>query len=247
MSKSLSIIIATYNAVETLQIALESVRNQNFQDWECIIIDGASKDGTVDVIEKYCNLDSRFNYVSEPDNGIYDAFNKGWKMANGEWIYYLGSDDVLTHNGLEKLIINAGNSDIVYGNVIYKSRTREIYKISLPVNKLKGNMISHQSLIMRRSIICELGGFNLMYRISADFDLVQKAYTYGKIFKYVPITVAYFNASGISTQRMDILREAFNIRKKYHTNNIFILVYKYIISWFRRIIKFVIKKVYKTS
>jgi len=242
MSKNLSIIIATFNAAKTLHIALESIKDQFLQDWECIIVDGGSKDETINIIKKYCNIDSRFRYISEPDNGIYDAFNKGWKMAKGEWIYYLGSDDVLTQDGLEKLIINSDNSDVVYGNIIYKSRTKEKYKISPPINKLKGNMISHQSLIMRRSILCELGGFNLIYKISADFDLLQKAYTYRKKFKYVPVTVAYFNDTGISSQGMSILKEAFNIREKYHTNSTYILVYKYCISWIRRKIKFIIKK-----
>lgn len=247
MSKRLSIIIATYNAEETLQSALESVINQTFQDWECIIVDGASKDNTLDIVEKYCNLDDRFSYISEPDDGIYDAFNKGWKKASGEWIYYLGGDDILTQDGLEKLIICSGNSDIVYGNVVYKSKTKEKYKISLPVNKLKGNMVSHQSLIMRRSVICELGGFSLMYRISSDFDLFQKAYAYGKIFKYVPVTVAYFNVNGISNQKVDILKETFDIRKKYHTNSIFILIYKYTVSWFRRKVKFIVKTINKST
>lgn len=79
-----TVIIATYNASATLQKALNSVLNQSFQDWECIIIDGASKDNTIDIVKQYCKKDIRFRYISEPNNGIYDAFNKGWKMARGE-------------------------------------------------------------------------------------------------------------------------------------------------------------------
>ena len=73
-----TIIIATYNSSATLREALSSVLNQSFQGWECIIVDGASKDNTIEIMEEYCEKDARFRYVSEPDNGIYDAFNKGW-------------------------------------------------------------------------------------------------------------------------------------------------------------------------
>ncbi|HBV84011.1 MAG TPA: glycosyltransferase, partial [Lachnospiraceae bacterium] len=72
---------------------MSSVLNQSFQGWECIIVDGASKDNTIEIMEEYCEKDARFRYVSEPDNGIYDAFNKGWRLAKGQWIQYLGSDD----------------------------------------------------------------------------------------------------------------------------------------------------------
>ena len=88
-----SIIIATYNSEKTLRRALDSVLNQTYQDWECIVVDGASKDNTIEIVKEYVSKDTRFRYVSEPDHGIYDAFNKGWKMAKGEWVMYLGSDD----------------------------------------------------------------------------------------------------------------------------------------------------------
>lgn len=98
-----SIIIATFNAAKTLETALESIQNQSFQDWECIIVDGASKDNTIDIIKKYCKKDARFRYISESDNGIYDAFNKGWRLAKGIWVQYLGSDDKLTKDGLNNM------------------------------------------------------------------------------------------------------------------------------------------------
>ena len=91
----LSIIVASYNSGKTIQKALESILMQTFQEWECIIVDGVSMDNTLEIIKQYVLKDNRFRYVSEPDNGIYDAFNKGWMMAKGEWIHYLGSDDYL--------------------------------------------------------------------------------------------------------------------------------------------------------
>ena len=84
MSPKISIIIATFNASNVLSKALDSILNQSFQDWECIVVDGASRDNTVEIIKAYQQKDSRFRYISEPDQGVYDAFNKGWKMAKRE-------------------------------------------------------------------------------------------------------------------------------------------------------------------
>ena len=114
----ISIIIATYNSGRTLRAALESVHGQTFQNWECIIVDGASKDDTIDIVKEYCAKDSRFRYISEPDHGIYDAFNKGWRMAKGEWVHYLGSDDTLTPNGMSVVAAELDDTyAIVTGNV----------------------------------------------------------------------------------------------------------------------------------
>ena len=115
-----SIIIATYNSEKTLRRALDSVLNQSYQDWECIVVDGASKDNTIEIVKEYVSKDSRFRYMSEPDHGIYDAFNKGWKMAKGEWVMYLGSDDEYTMDGIKVLMENSDGADVVYGNVILK-------------------------------------------------------------------------------------------------------------------------------
>ena len=80
----ISIIIATFNSGETLKKTLESVSLQSYQKWECIVIDGNSTDNTISILEEFENNDSRYSHISEPDNGIYEAFNKGWKLAKGE-------------------------------------------------------------------------------------------------------------------------------------------------------------------
>ena len=113
-----SIIIATYNSEKTLRRALDSVLNQTYQDWECIVVDGASKDNTIEIVKEYVSKDTRFRYVSEPDHGIYDAFNKGWKIAKGEWVMYLGSDDRLTQNGFTEVFEDDyPDYDIISGDV----------------------------------------------------------------------------------------------------------------------------------
>ena len=97
---NISIVIATYNAENYIKKALSSVLAQKYLNWECLIIDGASKDKTISIIEEFEKRDSRIRHISEKDKGIHDAFNKGWKNAVGEWVYYLGSDDALTYEGI---------------------------------------------------------------------------------------------------------------------------------------------------
>ena len=83
MLPKITIVIATYNSEKTLAVAMESVLNQTFQDWECLVVDGASTDSTVSIVEEFIRVDKRFRLISEPDKGIYDAFNKGWRNAMG--------------------------------------------------------------------------------------------------------------------------------------------------------------------
>ena len=103
MKVEVTIIIAAYNAETTIERALKSVKSQNFENWECLIIDGASKDKTIEIVQTIIKSDSRFQLFSEPDKGVYDAFNKGWRLAHGDWIYYLGCDDELLPNGISAL------------------------------------------------------------------------------------------------------------------------------------------------
>ena len=193
----LSIVIATYNAEHYIKKALSSVLAQKYTNWECLIIDGASKDGTVSIIKEYEKKDSRIRHISEKDNGIYDAFNKGWKNANGEWIYYLGSDDALTYDGIFEQMKVADEASSVIGVInggVIRVNTDNQQKRILS----KGYFGSHQGMIMRRTALEELGGFNLEYKILADYDLFVRM----KKSKYEVINteniLAYYNAGGTS-------------------------------------------------
>lgn len=233
MNPTISIIIATYNSASTLQRALESVLNQSFQDWECIIVDGASKDGTVGIVKEYVNADSRFRYISEPDKGIYDAFNKGWGMAKGEWIYYLGSDDLLIQDGLYNLLQSKGRADVLYGDVILNMSGRRKYSHSISTDSVGKRMMSHQSILMQRKHLLELNGFNTEYKICADFDLVQRLKLNGFTCYHVCTPVVVFNCGGVSGQNYKMtLKEAYKIHTTYRTLNrgalIFKIGYKYI-------------------
>lgn len=197
----LSILIATYNSEKDIRIALNSVKSLSITDWECVIIDGKSTDGTLDVVKEYSNDDTRFRFISEKDDGIYDALNKGVKIANGEWIYVLGSDDSVTNNGLKDLVGQSSNYDVVYGNVFLIGDSGEISVFKAKHHKALRYVMncSHQAVIVRRSVIESLKGFNKVYKIRADFDLLQRAYLAGYKFKQVDTYVANYKTTGFSS------------------------------------------------
>lgn len=193
----LTIVIATFNAAKTLKTALESVRNLTYNDWECLIVDGVSTDETLRIIENYEHNDTRFRHISEKDNGVYDAFNKGWKYAHGEWIYYLGADDTLTSQGMEQLMNIAekvdNNIGVVTGGVIRISQDGSHRKMIT-----KGFVGSHQSMVMKKSVLEQMNGFDLNYNILADFDLFIRLKNSNYDVTNTDIMIAYFNAGGMS-------------------------------------------------
>lgn len=216
MKPSVSIIIATFNSEKTLKKALDSVKNQEFDDWECIIVDGGSKDNTLNIVKEFSDIDSRFRYISEPDRGIYDAFNKGWKMANGIWVLYLGSDDFLFRDGLKKLIEFSTNTDIVYGDCELRFENgRKKIRGNYPLSYIDHCLPAcHQSFIMKKRIIEELNGFDLEYKIYGDFDLIQRAYIKKFKFKSIDSIICSFYVGGASTDNLSAQKERYKIMKK---------------------------------
>lgn len=211
-----SIIIATYNSGKTLRCALDSVLHQSYQDWECIVVDGASKDNTIEIVKEFASKDSRFRYISESDQGIYDAFNKGWKMAKGEWVMYLGSDDRLTQNGFTEVFEDDyPDYDIISGDVF-------IEKIdgSVKPNISKGYAGCHQGKFARPSLLKRMNGFDEQYRILADKDLMVRMEKAGvKIFNSHHF-VAYFVMDGASQNIKGEWKRYKERVKIYRNNNI---------------------------
>lgn len=230
-----SIIIATYNSGKSLRNALESVYSQTFQNWECIIVDGASKDDTLNIVREYAEKDSRFRYISEPDKGIYDAFNKGWKMAKGEWIHYLGDDDRLTHDGMLKLLTvpNLDKVEVVSGHC-YMEKIDGTVK----PNYSKGFSGCHQGKITRRTTLERFGGFNMKYPILADKDLMLRIEHSGVHIINVDTFVAYFAMNGISQNLRGLLKrskELFYVLRDNSMSNPFLKSARYFIMTFMAI------------
>ena len=221
---SVTIVIATYNSSNTIRTALDSVKNQKYQDWECLVVDGASKDDTIEIVKEYVKKDSRFRYISEPDKGVYDAFNKGWKMAKGQWIHYLGSDDVLTTNGIHDLIQeDDGSVDILNGHCY-------VMKIDGKISHCfsSGYKGCHQGKLMRKSALQGLNGFDTQYKILADVDLFCRAEDSKLTVHVVNVFVAYFSMDGISQNLSGFWKrtvERYKIYKRYG----FARIYKWVV------------------
>lgn len=213
----LSIIIATYNSASVLRTALDSVCNLSSIQWECIVVDGASTDGTIDIIKEYHTKNNHIRYISEPDKGIYDAFNKGWQLARGEWVYYLGSDDELIPEGIERLLTYTEACDCVYGYVYIRENEKEVYACpSKSADTLTNAMCCcHQAMIMKRSVIAELGGFDLAFPVYADYELVLRAFLHNKVFRKENIATAFFSCNGVSSNiSWKLAKEQYLIFKK---------------------------------
>lgn len=238
----LSIIIATYNPGSVITKALESVCGQTFDDWECIVVDGGSTDETIRIVKDFESRDGRIRHISESDHGIYDAFNKGWNLAKGEWVYYLGADDELLKDGFSEFFKNdLSDVKVAYGDVVYKNPLRNVHKPSnSDISSVRERLnTSHQGFIMKREEIERLGGFDYKtYRISADYHLILKSYLQGARFKYVPREVAVFNCTGVSGG-YDMLSDCYRIRKELKSipcvKNIYIYTIEYIRLTIRKI------------
>lgn len=210
----ISIVIATFNSGKTLQTTLESICKQSYQLWECIVVDGKSSDNTLQIVEEIEKKDSRFRHISEPDKGVYDAFNKGWKMAKGEWVYYLGSSDEVLPNGLSDLLNKEHKeasivSGHVYGHKI-DGTTKPAYS-----NGFRGG---HQGKITRKSVIEKFGGFDENFRILADEDLIRKIEYSGAVIDNVDTFVAIFEVDGLSQRFSSLIskhKELYKIFRKY--------------------------------
>ena len=209
----ITIIIPTYNSGRTVRAALESVHGQSFQDWECIVVDGASKDDTLEIVKEYCDKDSRFRYISEKDHGIYDAFNKGWKLAKSPWVHYLGSDDTLTPEGMSGVAAELDEGFAIVTGDVYLHRVDGTVR----EQQYNGYFGCHQGVVMQRKVIETLGGFDEQYRIMADYDLMVRNYKAGNRVKNVRSIVANFSVGGesqkLSSQWVKMM-ERYRINKR---------------------------------
>ncbi len=212
----ISIITAVWNNRETIADAIESVLSQTYSDAEYIIIDGGSTDGTVDIIRSYGDRITKF--VSEKDKGIYDALNKGVKLATGDVIGFLHSDDVFADENSVAKIAEAfsENTDGVYSDLIYTPKS-DITKILrywesrsfTPELLSRGWMPAHPTLYLRREIYDRFGMFDLNFRIAADYDFILRVFTSGINTVYIPEVLYKMRLGGASNKSLkNIIRKS---------------------------------------
>lgn len=196
-----SIIIPAYNSAKTISETLNSILNQTYQDFEVLVMDGNSSDNTIEIVKKHQTNSSKLDFVSEKDNGVYDAMNKGIKLAKGDYLYFMGSDDVFLDFSTLQNVFNAiSGEDIVYGNVKFK-HSGKIHSGKSSLDKLlyDGVSICHQALFYKKSVFETIGDYNEKYFIHADHEFNIRCFEYDNFkIKYINQVIAIFNEQGLS-------------------------------------------------
>lgn len=206
-----SLITATYNSEQSINSALESINFQTYKNIELIIIDGASTDNTVSIIEK--TFTGELIIISEKDNGIYDALNKGIKMASGDILGFLHSDDILALEDIISRIQSVFEKekvDGVYGDLQYvaKEDTSKVIRYwksetFKPQLLIKGWMPAHPTLFLKREVYEKHGLFNLDYNIAADYDLMLRIFSDKSLkFYYLPEVITKMRIGGASNRSL---------------------------------------------
>ena len=206
-----SVITVVYNGATTIEQTIQSVINQTYENIEYIIIDGASTDGTQDIIDKYRNHISCF--ISEKDDGIYDAMNKGILRANGDIIGIINSDDWYEPNAVERAVRCFENPDVdvAYGEIWFIGENGE--KEDCTKRSL---FPPHPSTFIRCSAYQKYGLYNTDYRIAADRELLLRFIADGARFAYIEGVLADFRRTGVSSMEyMECAKETYNIDMKY--------------------------------
>lgn len=201
----ITIIIVCLNCKPVIEETVLSVLDQNYKNFEVIIVDGGSSDGTIEIIEHLRNKDERINFISEKDNGIYDAMNKGIRLSKGEYICFLNSGDFFYSNNVLKKVVENINSttEILYGDFhsIDENSREFVSNKELILNKfsfLKGTSICHQ-VIFAKSSILKQNNFDTCYKICADKDWIIKSYKSRYKFKHIEEVIVNYRKNGIST------------------------------------------------
>lgn len=215
----ISVITATYNSGRTIGDTLESVLRQTYSDVELIVVDGASRDDTMDVVRRYePRFGGRMHWTSEPDRGIYDAMNKGIARATGDVIGILNSDDFYTSDTVLERVAEAmagGDVDAVYGDIHYV-RDGDLHKCvryysSRPFRRglmRLGFMPAHPSFYCRREVYERCGTFDTTYRVAADFENLLRLIYVNRIRTcYLPVDFVTMRTGGASTSGLSSHRQ----------------------------------------
>lgn len=217
----LSIITVNYNNADGLKRTLDSVASQTFHEFEHIIIDGGSTDGSVDIIKDYVTKIDGVIWVSEKDSGIYDAMNKGVEKATGEYLYFLnGGDCLASENALEEVVPHLEDSDFIVGRVFFSVNGNRVSASPMLSEKdmsmyymyLRG--INHQSAFIKRQLLVDMP-YDATVRMNADWlFFVQQIVMRNATVKFVDLFIADFDRTGLSSNTQAVVAERKEVLKK---------------------------------
>lgn len=203
-----TIITVTYNCENSIAKTIESIINQTYNNIEYLIIDGNSTDNTINIIKKYAELDSRIKYISETDEGIYDAMNKGISMSSGDILNFINSADlILDKTAIENIVTEFTlnkNVELLYSNIVagdnYIKYNNRINKISF----IRRKSICHQAMFVKRNIFDKTGLYDTKYKIVADRDWFIKCYKNKVTMKHIDKFYIFFDVNGVSSDKKRI-------------------------------------------
>ena len=218
----ISVITATLNAQETIERAIHSVRDQTYSDTEYLVIDGGSTDDTVDIIKRSQNCINFF--LSEPDNGIYSAMNKGIRHSNGDVLFFLNADDYFADSRvlIDVATVFTGNPgiELVYGNQIFDYGDRQSLKkqsFKITRKQLARMTIQHQTIFARKQLFEETNGFSEKYTIVSDYEWILKAFLVQNCrYLYIDRNISIMSTSGLSWTS-DLEKERITAMKDFFT------------------------------
>lgn len=245
MKPKISIITITYNSARFVERAMKSVIDQNYENLEYIMIDGGSTDETVDIIKKYDDKLAR--WVSEPDGGISNAFNKGIRMATGDIIGIINSDDGLMPGALDELAAAYEDGvDVYRGKVLLWKEESDTKVVEIPTmhfNFNGMNNISHQSTFVTRKAYVKYGVYDETCKYVMDFDLLMRFQNAGAKFKYVDRVLAFYSLGGVTFTKVTKKRieEIVRVMRQNGASEIDIIKYR-IIKWTKERIKALVPK-----
>ena len=223
----ISVIIAIYNGKATLQQCLDSVTQQTYGNVELIVVDGGSTDGTVDLIA--ANSHKLAYWISEPDRGIYNAWNKALAQAKGDWICFLGADDFLWDEQVlarmvAQLILIPPNIRVAYGQIMLLNNEGDsLYPVGEPWSKIKERFkqamcIPHPAVMHRRSLFMQNGDFDESFRIAGDYDLLLRELKVNDAFFIRSVLMTGMRQGGVSSDPVNTLLGLREVRAAQRNN-----------------------------